>query len=150
MIVLFAIAWTVVHRAIPARALAKPRAAVDATSVRNKKPLVLLGITAGLVISSETAALLWSAKLLDEQAPALAAIAGLGAAFYGLCNATVRFPGDRLRSYFGDLPLMIGSLILAIGGFAALGFTQSFAASVTAFAAGGDRGPACSFPASSP
>ncbi len=98
---------------------------------------MVLGIAAGLIIAAETAALLWSAKLLDELAPSLAAIAGLGAAFFGLCNAAVRFPGDWLRSHFGDLPLMIASLIVSIGGFTALGLSQSFLASVMAFAAVG-------------
>ncbi|HTN95485.1 MAG TPA: hypothetical protein VL101_00790, partial [Nordella sp.] len=47
-------------------------------------PLIILGLAAGLVIAGETAAIMWSAKLLDEQAPNLAAIAGLGTAFFGL------------------------------------------------------------------
>ncbi len=113
------------------------RARARMMNIPNKRPLVLLGIAAGLIIAGETAALLWSAKLLDELAPALAAIAGLGAAFYGLCNASLRLPGDKLRRAFGDLPLMIASLILSIAGFAALGLTSSFAASVVAFAAVG-------------
>ncbi|WP_373503639.1 MFS transporter [Aestuariivirga sp.] len=137
VIALFALAWNMVWRGIPTRALAKRKTAEGRSTLRIKTPLVLLGISAGLIIAAETAALLWSAKLLDEQAPALAAVAGLGAAFYGVCNAAVRFPGDRLRSYFGDMPLMIGSLVVSIGGFAALGFTKNFAASVAAFAAVG-------------
>jgi hypothetical protein len=36
-----------------------------------------------------------------------AVIAGVGAAFFGLCNAAVRFPGDMMRSLFGDMPPMI-------------------------------------------
>ena len=44
------------------------------STLPNKSPLVLLGIAAGLIIAAETAALLWSAKLLDEIAPSLAAI----------------------------------------------------------------------------
>ena len=43
-------------------------------------------------------------------------------------------PVAGLRARFGDVPLMIGSLAVAIAGFAGLGFTTSFAASVTAFA----------------
>jgi hypothetical protein len=129
----FAAAWLMVRIAIKPRQLVGGRSARLST-LPNKLPLVLLGLAAGLIIAAETAALLWSAKLLDEQAPQLAAIAGLGAAFYALCNAVVRFPGDSLRARFGDVPLMIGSLIVAMAGFASLGFTASFAASVTAFA----------------
>jgi MFS family permease len=129
----FGVAWMLVHRNLPARPVARGQAA-RISALPHKLQLVLLGISAGLIIAAETAALLWSAKLLDELAPALAAIAGLGAAFFGLCNAAVRFPGDWLRSHFGDMPLMIGSLVASIGGFVALGFSTSFAGSVAAFA----------------
>ncbi len=132
----FACAWIMVGKAIPPRQLAQGSAG-RISSLPNRGALVVLGIAAGLIIAAETAALLWSAKLLDELAPSLAAIAGLGAAFFGLCNAAVRFPGDWLRSHFGDLPLMIASLIVSIAGFTALGLSQSFLASVMAFAAVG-------------
>ncbi len=132
----FAIAWGMVFRHISPRQLAVGRRA-GGTAGGGKRPLILLGIAAGIIIAGETAALLWSAKLLDEQAPSLAAIAGLGAAFYGLCNMALRLPGDALRSRFGDLPLMLGSLSIAIMGFAALGFSTSFGLSVLAFAAVG-------------
>ena len=134
--VLFAAAWILVWTSIAPRQLAVGRSA-RIMSLPKKMPLVLLGFAAGLIIAGETAALLWSAKLLDELAPSLAAIAGLGAAFFGVCNAAVRFPGDGLRARFGDLPLMVGSLVVAIAGFAALGVSQSFWTSVLAFAAVG-------------
>ena len=130
---LFAVSWVMVFRKLPAR-----RRVADAAASRaglpNKTPLILLGIAAGLIIAAETAALLWSAKLLDDMMPALAAIAGIGAAFFGLCNAAIRFPGDRMRILIGDMPLMIASLILAILSFAALGLSQSYLVSVLAFA----------------
>ncbi len=131
-----AIAWVMVRAAVQPRPLAKGQNA-RIFALPNKMPLVLLGLAAGIIIAAETAALLWSAKLLDELAPSLAAIAGLGAAFYGLCNAALRFPGDLLRSHIGDMPLMIGSVIVAAAGFAALGLTESFGPSVAAFAAVG-------------
>ena len=131
--VCFACAWIMVRKGIEPRQLATGTAG-RMSSLPNRRPLMLLGLAAGLIIAAETAALLWSAKLLDELAPSLAAIAGLGAAFFGICNAAVRFPGDWLRSHFGDLPLMIASLVVSIAGFTALGMSQSFAASVAAFA----------------
>lgn len=133
---LFAVAWVMVYRHVAPRPLAKGTAARMA-SLPNKAPLMLLGIAAGLIIAAETAALLWSAKLLDEVAPALAAIAGVGAAFFGLCNAAVRFPGDRMRSLAGDMPLMVASLAISIIGFAALGISTNYALSVASFAAVG-------------
>lgn len=84
-------------------------------------PLIILGLAAGLVIAGETAAIMWSAKLLDEQAPNLAAIAGLGTAFFGLCNSGIRAGGDGIRARFGDIPLILGSLILATIGFVLIG-----------------------------
>lgn len=133
---MFTAAWITVHLAISARPLAAGKTSRMGT-LPSKGPLMLLGIAAGLIIAAETAALLWSAKLLDEIAPALAAIAGLGAAFFGLCNAAVRFPGDRMRALFGEMPLMLGSLVVSIAGFVALGLSQSFVMSVTAFASVG-------------
>ena len=133
---MFAVAWLFVQRAIPSRPLAAGKASRMGT-LPNKAPLMLLGIAAGLIIAAETAALLWSAKLLDEIAPSLAAIAGLGAAFFGICNAVVRFPGDRMRSLLGEMPLMFGSLVVSICGFVALGLSTSFVVSVAAFASVG-------------
>lgn len=134
--VMFALSWLVVFRAIAPRPLAAGKAARIGT-LPNKAPLMLLGIAAGLIIAAETAALLWSAKLLGEIAPSLAAIAGLGAAFFGVCNAAVRFPGDRMRSLLGEMPLMLGSLVVSIAGFVALGLSTSFIVSVAAFASVG-------------
>lgn len=134
--VMFALSSAMVRRAVAPRPLAPAKAAHNGR-LANKQPLALLGVAAGLIIAAETTALLWSANLLDELAPALAAIAGLGAAFYGLCNALVRFPGDRMRRALGDIPLLAGSLIVSAGGFIVLGLSGSFALSVAAFAAAG-------------
>jgi MFS family permease len=133
---MFALSWAMVRRSVPPRPLAPGKAAHN-SRLPDKRPLVLLGIAAGLIIAAETTALLWSANLLDELAPALAAIAGLGAAFYGLCNALMRFPGDRMRRALGEIPLLIGSLAVSIAGFLVLGMSGSFALSVTAFATAG-------------
>jgi MFS family permease len=129
----FAVAWWMVLQHVTPRPLARGAAARIA-SLPNKLPLVLRGIAAGLIITAETAALLWSANLLDEMAPALGAIAGIGAAFFGLCNAAVRFPGDRMRSLFGDMPLMVASLTISIAGFVTLGASSNYALSVISFA----------------
>ena len=136
MSIAFIMAWLMVQRIVVPRPLASG-AASRISSLPHTSPLVLLGLAAGLIIAGEMAALLWSAKLLDEQAPHLSAIAGLGAAFFGLCNALVRFAGDRLRGRFGDLPLMMGSLVVAIAGFAVLGVSRDFSLSVAGFAAVG-------------
>jgi MFS family permease len=126
-------AWVAVYSLVPPRNLATSKTG-GLKSVRQYLPLLVIGLAAGLSISAETSAMFWSAKLLNDQAPALASIAGLGAAFYGICNAAVRFSGDRLRARFGDIPLMLGSLLCAVAGFAGLGFSFSFAWNVLAFA----------------
>ncbi len=128
-----ALAWLATYRHVPVRPPAGvAQSAGEARSHRT--PLLIMGLAAGLVIATETAAVMWSAKLLDERAPLLAAFSGLGAAFYGLCNAALRFQADGLRHRFGDLPLMMASLLAAILGFAALGLSRDFAVSVAAFA----------------
>ena len=96
--------------------------------------LVLIGATAGFVISCEIAALMWSSELLVQNAPQLAAIAGLGAAFFGLSNALVRFPGDWLRTHFDETKLMSALIIVAAVGFAGLSLSDGFAANVGFFA----------------
>jgi len=96
--------------------------------------LVLIGATAGFVISCEIAALMWSSELLVQNAPQLAAIAGLGAAFFGLSNALVRFPGDWLRTHFDETRLMSALIIVAAVGFAGLALTDGFVANVAFFA----------------
>ncbi len=127
------IAMLAVAASVPARRLELASSAPLLDLARNV-PLLLMGMIAGISITMETSAMFWSAKLLDEQAPELAKIAGLGAAFYGACNALVRFNGDSLRARFGEIPLMFVSLSLAILGLAGLGLSYSFAANVVAFA----------------
>lgn len=130
-------AWLAVHAHVPAR---KPLASLSAgprPRLTNPLPLIVMGLAVGAVIAAETATMLWSAKLLNEGAPQLAALAGAGAAFFALCNAIMRFAGDRLRSLFGDGRVMLTSLALSFAAFLALGFNLGFAANVVAFAAVG-------------
>ena len=132
----FAVAWGMVYFFVPPRKLTKGRESSVAI-LSSRGPLIIMGLTVGLSISCETAAVFWSAKLLNEQAPSLAAIAGLGTAFYGICNAGMRFYGDRLRAQYGEMTVMLTSIVLAMAGFAILGLSTSFAVSVVAFACAG-------------
>jgi len=126
------LAMVLVAVAVPARPL-PPKRRADRPPVFSAV-LLLIGAAAGLIIACEVSALFWSSALLAGTAPSLAAIAGLGASFYGLTNAVVRFPGDRLRGRFGEVPLITASLALAILGFAGLGLTDGFAGNVFFFA----------------
>jgi MFS family permease len=135
--------WLVV-KSLPGRHLAVARMR-GLSALPNLPALVILGLAAGLVISGETAAMLWSAKLMNDQAPRLAAIAGAGASFFGLCTALVRFGGDTIRARVGDVPLMLGSLLVAIVGFAAVGLSSNFWLSAAGFAVIG-FGTACVIP----
>ncbi len=72
----------------------------------------------GIWSAAETAALLWSSILLGVEAPGLAAIAGLGAAFFALCQASLRFTADLVRPRISDQGLIVGSFALASAGFA--------------------------------
>jgi hypothetical protein len=129
-------AWILVYRDVPARKLAEGEEG-GLSNLPSLLPLAIMGLVAGLSIAGETSAIFWSAKLLDEQAPTLAAITGLGAAFYGLCNSAMRFSGDHLRARYSDVPVMMASILLAGTGFAVLGLSGSFNLSTLAFAAVG-------------
>lgn len=132
-VIVVGLAWLMVYQSVPARVITAGRAG-GLSHLPSKLPLVIIGLAVGLSIAAETSTLFWSAKLLNDQAPELAAIAGLGAAFYGVCNSIVRFRGDRLRARYGEVPLMLVSLALAATGFAVLGLSLSFAVNVVAFA----------------
>lgn len=135
-VLMLAAAWLMVYRLVPARVITSGKAG-GLSNLSTKLPLVIMGLAVGLSVTAETSTLFWSAKLLNDQAPQLAAIAGLGAAFYGTCNAIVRFSGDRLRALFNEIPLMLASLVLATAGFMTLGLSISFTVNVIAFAAVG-------------
>lgn len=128
-----ALTWAIVYFLLPQRQLARKEENAAAIQLP-RGPLIIMGLTVGLSIACETAAVFWSAKLLNEQAPSLAVIAGLGAAFYGICNAAMRFFGDRLRTRYDEMMLMLASVAVAMAGFATLGLSTSFALSVMAFA----------------
>lgn len=146
VIVAGAAATWAVARAIRHRSIAPRRpAAATAIGAWVAWPLVALGLAIGFENAGEMAALMWSARLLDEAAPSLAAIAGLGPAFYSACSALVRLNGDRLRSIFGDGRLVAGSLLVATAGFIGVGVFSGFAARVIAFAVVG-FGTACVIP----
>jgi MFS family permease len=99
-----------------------------------KKVLAIIGMIIGLDVAAELTCIQWSGQLLAELQPSLAQYSGLGVAFYGLCNGTMRLFGDRLRARFDDMTLIIVSLLIGITGFAFLSTTPGFAGSVIAFA----------------
>jgi hypothetical protein len=96
--------------------------------------LIGLGIVIGVSIAAETAALLWSALLLRAEAPKLAAIAGLGAAFFSACQAMLRFNADHIRLRFSDQRVIVASFVVAAVGFAVVAAEGGFTLSVAGFA----------------
>jgi hypothetical protein len=110
--------------------------------------LIGLGVVVGVSIAAELAASVWSSLLLREEAPKLAAISGLGAAFFSACQAALRFNVDAIRLRVSDLRIIIVSFAIAAAGFALVGEQAGFAASVAGFALiGVGTGPIvpCSF-----
>ncbi len=96
--------------------------------------LIGLGIVVGVSIAAELAASVWSSLLLREEAPKLAAISGLGAAFFSACQAALRFNVDAIRLRVGDLRIIIASFVIAAAGFGLVGMQAGFGASVAGFA----------------
>jgi hypothetical protein len=110
--------------------------------------LIGLGVVVGVSIAAELAASVWSTLLLREEAPTLAAISGLGAAFFSTCQAALRFNFDAIRLRVSDLRIIIASFAVAAVGFALVSAQAGFAASVAGFALiGVGTGPIvpCSF-----
>jgi hypothetical protein len=96
--------------------------------------LIGLGVVVGVSIAAELAASVWSSLLLREEAPKLAAISGLGAAFFSACQAALRFNVDAIRLRVSDLRIIIASFAIAAVGFALVSVQAGFAASVAGFA----------------
>jgi len=96
--------------------------------------LIGLGVVVGVSIAAELAASVWSTLLLREEAPKLAAVSGLGAAFFSTCQAALRFNADAIRLRVSDLRLIIASFAIAAAGFALVGVQAGFTASVAGFA----------------
>jgi hypothetical protein len=123
------------HRAaradLPAPA---PAGAWGRTGLSFAPVLIGLGVVVGVSIAAELAASLWSTLLLREEAPKLAAISGLGAAFFSACQAALRFNADAIRLRISDLRLIVVSFVIAALGFALVSVQAGFAASVAGFA----------------
>lgn len=130
------LAWFAIHRHIPERAPV-PAAEHSTHAPLPRGLLTVIGLAAGFNVTCEVAAIQWSGQLLAATAPELAAISGLGLAFYGVCGGAVRLFGDLLRTRFGDLRVLLVSLAVAVGGFAGLGLAPGFWLSALAFAAVG-------------
>lgn len=140
------LAWLAVAKLVGGREQAE--AAVQLQPIRQlwwHAPLLLMGLAIGLSIAAESAAVFWSAKLIEEQSPDLARIYGIGVAFFGACQALVRFVGDRLRSRFGEVNLMLVSFATAALSFSILGLAPPVIISAVAFALIG-MGLACISP----
>ena len=102
-----------------------------------RKILVLIGIIIGLDVAAELTCVQWSGQMLNELQPQLAAYSGLGVAFYGICNGSMRMLGDALRARFDDLHLVAASFAVGLFGFVILATGPSFGVSVVAFAVSG-------------
>jgi MFS family permease len=132
---LVVLALVAVNNAIPHRIEKADDTPIAAALPR--KVLIILGIVIGLDVAAELTCIQWSGQMLADMQPTLAQFSGLGVAFYGLCNGTVRLFGDRLRARFNDITLIIVSLCIGVAGFAVLATGPGFAISVAAFAVAG-------------
>jgi hypothetical protein len=120
-----------------ARGLREARAPATAVARRRLSfapALIALGVAIGVSIAAETAASVWSTLLLRAETPKLAAIAGLGSAFFAACQAILRFNTDFIRVRVSDPQIIVGSFALAALGFAIVALDRGFALSVAGFA----------------
>ena len=132
--VVFAGVTLLVLVATPERGVERALEAPSGRGALFTRMLVVLGIVLGISIASESAALSWSALLLQTEAPTLAAVAGLGAAFFCFCQAAFRLNADRIRTLVSDQRLIVVSLAVAALGFLIVASRAGFVTSVFGFA----------------
>jgi predicted MFS family arabinose efflux permease len=125
-------AWAV-WRGVPLRPLPE-LATVQARPAAFDLGLVLLGLAVGFATAGELVAFFWSAKLLDTEAPSLAAISGIGTAFLCGCAGIARLFGDRVRQRYGDRAVVLGALAVSALGMIGVGVTDGFVLHVVGFA----------------
>ena len=123
------------HRAARAdRPAPAPVGSIARSGLSFAPALIGLGVVVGVSIAAELAASVWSTLLLREEAPKLAAISGLGAAFFSACQAALRFNADAIRVRISDLRIIVASFAIAAAGFALVSVQAGFAVSVAGFA----------------
>ena len=125
-------AW--VYVATPERGVERAQGAPSGRRALLTRSLIVLGIVIGVSIASEGAALFWSSLLLQSEAPKLAAVSGLGAAFFCACQAALRLNADRMRRLISDRRLIVVSLAIAGFGFIVVAAHAGFPATVLGFA----------------
>jgi MFS family permease len=126
----FAGATALIFAATPDRGVDRAHAGLSGRGALFTRTLIVLGVVIGVSIASENAALLWSSLLLRNEAPGLAAVAGLGAAFFCACQALLRLNADRVRRLVSDRRLIVVSLATAGVGFLVVAMHAGFVASV--------------------
>ncbi|MFN8828952.1 MAG: hypothetical protein ACK50Q_01970 [Labrys sp. (in: a-proteobacteria)] len=131
-LILFSIGTAAVLSGSPDRGRL-PQKSAGASRPRVTPVLLILGLIVGVSVAGEMAAALFSTPFLTVQAPEKAAIAGMGATAFALCQAMIRFQADRLRARFGDAALLAGSLVIAGLGFCVVALSPTFWMSALGF-----------------
>ncbi|WP_158813958.1 MFS transporter [Methylocapsa sp. S129] len=125
-------AWVFV--ATPERGVERAQESPSGRRALLTRSLIVLGIVIGISVAGEGAATYWSSLLLQDEAPKLAAISGLGAAFFCAFQATLRLNADRVRRLVSDRRLIIVSLAIAALGFVVVAAHAGFLVTIFGFA----------------
>lgn len=83
-------------------------------------PLIVLGIIAFFVMSTEGAIVDWSALYLEKVSMAKLSWLGLGYTVFSATMAFGRFFGDAISKRFGSKPLILGGVFIASLGFVSI------------------------------
>ena len=134
ILLVFAATVLLIACATPERGLSPLPAKGGAPQGIFTRPLVILGLVLGTSMAGESAAMTWSTSLLAQDAPRLAEIAGAGATFFAICQASMRFCADALRARIADRVLMTVSLAIAACGYGLVALHVSFTLSLIGFA----------------
>jgi MFS family permease len=125
-------AW--MFAATPERGVDRALEAPSGRRALMTRSLIVLGVIIGVSIAGEGAATYWSSLLLQTEAPRLAAISGLGAAFFCAFQAALRLNADRVRKLVSDRRLIVISLAIAALGFVVVAAHAGFPATIAGFA----------------
>jgi MFS family permease len=105
--------------------------------IRFRRPVVLLGIAAGLAFLVEGGIENWSALFLERDLGAEPAASALGPAVYALAMVAGRLAGHPLSARFGDRRLLGAGAVLAVAGLVLASAATSLPVALVAFFLGG-------------
>ena len=119
------------HR--PSAAEAVTAGAMQAGGIPRAPGIYLFGIMTMMAFAPEGTVIDWSALYLKDELGAPLLISGYAFAAFSMTMAVMRLTGDRIRTRFGDRPVLIASCVVAALGLFVAGQADSFLGACAGF-----------------